>query len=260
PVLTCLLITLACSGGKRQKNTLSFVSFDEELRLGEQLASQARVILPLVRNQEILTFLDSLACELGRVSDWDGLAYRVYLVNKPDYNHFSLPGGHIFLFRGLLERCRSIDQIAVVIAHEIAHVAHRHSVGRLSEKYAFSFAAQSVIGENPEIAAEIINSLYAEGTILDYPEEWEHLADEKALEYTWKADYNPAGLVQVLEHGIDLQLNNPENVELLNRTHPSASSRLKRVRMHLALIPAKANLRTESAEFDRIQEVLKKIR
>ncbi len=251
-----VLVLLACAGGQRKKNTLTFVSFDEEMRLGQQLASQAHSQFCLIRNQQIIAFLDSLAGELGRVSDWDGLTYRVYLVNEPDFNHFSLPGGYIFLFRGLLEQCTSLEQVAAVIAHEIAHIAHRHAVGRLSEKYAFAFAAQSIVGDNPEIAAQIIGSLYSSGTILDYPPEWEYLADEKALEYAWKADYHPVGLVNLLEQAIHVQLTSIEKTDLLNRTHPSATNRLKRIRMHLALIPSKGDLRGQSPEFIEVQKVL----
>ena len=254
-----LSLILSCAGGRQKKDTLTFVSFAEEVELGEQLAAQTLGKLAMVRNQQVTHYFDSLGKKLGKESDWEGLDYSVYIVNEPDMNHFSLPGGHIFIFRGIIDRAETLNQVAVIIAHEVAHVAHRHGVGRVSEKYAFAFAAQSIIGTNPEIAEQIVSNLYSEGTILDYPEEQEFFADKKAIEYCWKANYNPRGLLTIFDKMMTVQLEKPEWLSLLNLTHPSLSVRYKRANAELQTVPTRASLKNDSAEFQRIKSILEQI-
>ncbi len=258
-LLWTLLTVLACGGNQAARNKLTFVTIDEELNLGQQLAAQAQSQLPIIRNQTLNAYFNQWGQKIGAVSDWEGLDYNVYLVNEADANHFSLPGGHIFIFRGIMERCESTAELVAVIAHEVAHVAYRHGVGRLSEKYAYALAAQRVMGENPEISSQIISNLYSNGTILDYPEDQELLADRKAVEYAWKANYNPAAYLRWVQKTRTLVSQDPESVGLLYYTHPSADLRVRQVRIALDKAPDKKSLKLETKEFETLKHILDRI-
>jgi predicted Zn-dependent protease len=258
-LLWTLLTVLACGGNQAARNKLTFVTIDEELALGQQLAAQAQSQLPVIRNQALNAYFNQLVQKVGAISDWEGLEYKVYLINEPDANHFSLPGGHIFIFRGIMERCESTAELVAVIAHEVAHVAHRHGVGRLSEKYAYALAAQRVMGENPEIPSQIISNLYSEGTILDYPEDQELLADQKAVEYAWKANFDPAAYLKWVQKTRTLVALDPERVGLLYYTHPSADLRVRQVRIALDKAPDKNSLKIETKEFETMKNILDRI-
>lgn len=250
---------IGCAGIRGQKkDTLQFVSVDEELALGKKLAVQAAKQIKLVRNQEVTQFFDKIAQEIGAQSDWSGLDYKVYVVNEPDLNHFSLPGGSIYIFRGLVEIADNGSEIAMIISHEVAHLAARDGVERVAKKYTYAFAAQNVVGGIPEIPYQVISNLYSSGTILDYPEDAEYFADKRCIKYAWKANYDTDGLLDILEKLRAVQETNPQLVALLQTTHPPISNRYKRVKMELAQTPRKSTLRKDLPGFKHIKEILQK--
>lgn len=255
---TLFLFILSC-GGSRKQDALTFVTFDEETALGEQMVIEAAQRFKLIRNRQINTFVNHLGREIGLVSDWDGLTYRVHVINQPDICHFSLPGGHIYLFRGVLDHAENSAQVAGVIAHEITHIAYRHGVERLSQKYAYALAAQSVIGENPKIAAHLIENLYSENTILDYPKEHEQMADKKAIQYCWKANYDPAEYGRILRKYYLMQVEDPKAFALLLSTHPETRQRYQLVQQHMRKVPASAALSKGLDEFKKIKQILSQI-
>jgi len=258
-VLTSTILSFVACAGSGSRGKLSFVSIDEEVTLGKALAAQSIKQLKLIRNQAVTQFFSQIAAEIGAQSDWSGLSYSVNIVNEPDLNHFSLPGGHIYLFRGLIDSASTASEIALIIAHEIAHIAARDGVQRVGVKYAYAFAAQSVVGTNPEIAYQIISQLYSEGTILDYPKDQEFSADKTAIKYAWKANYDPDGLLNILEKLRAIQVTAPEKVSLLLLTHPSTNARYKRAHMEIADVPRKSSLLMDLPEFQTIKQTLNRI-
>ncbi len=254
--LLILYIFPGCAGNS-SRGKLAFVTFEEETFLGQELVKESQKQLPLIQDHEITSFFENIANKIGENSEWKGLTYSVYIVDLPDYNHFSLPGGSIFLFRGLVELASSVNEVALVIAHEIAHIASRDAIDRISEKYTFSFASQSVMGNNPEIPKQIVASLYSTGTILDYPEEAELLADIKAVQYAWKTNYDPTGLIKLLEKISVAEKNAPELIKLLDYTHPLATTRFKAIQPEISRLSDKKDLIKDLPEFNRIKELLK---
>jgi len=252
---------LQCAGSQSgNTGTLNFISIDEELTLGEDISSFTLRYLDIIRNRALNNFLNKMAKTIGDVSHWSALPYTVFVINDDEINHFSLPGGNIYLFRGLIENAETADEIAVVLAHEIAHLSERDAVARLAEKYSFSFAAQSVIGENPEIAEHVISSLYKEATILDYPPEHEFRADVLALEYAQKAHFNPRVLSVFLAKMEENKKIRPEETRLLQMTHPATRARLKRIRKKLKKQTSLLQFTTEfSVDFVNAKQALAKI-
>jgi beta-barrel assembly-enhancing protease len=254
-----LLIFFGCAGTGPQKDTLQFVSVEEELALGKSLSMQATQQLDLIRNQKVNEFFNALAKEIGSQSDWDGLLYFVHIVNDPHLNHFSLPGGHIYIFRGLVEFASSTSEIASIVAHEIAHLASRDGVDRVAIKYAYAFAAQSVLGEIDEIPQQIISNLYSDGSILDYTNDDEFFADQRCIKYLWKTNYDPNGFATILEKLRTVQNENPESILLLQSTHPPISDRFKKAFSQIRKTPRKNSLRKDTPEFKEILSILGQI-
>lgn len=254
-----LALLLSCAGARpKSGGQLHFVTIEEELRLGEEIASYTVQNLAILRNRSIHYFLSDLARRIGQVSDWQGLHYTIFVVNEPDINHFSLPGGNIYLFRGLLELCSTPQEAAAVLAHEIAHLSARNGVERLADKYGYSFAAQQIIGDNPEIAEHVIRSLYKTDTILDYPSEQEFAADQRAVVYLENAGLPTDGLSSLLRKIQTLQEKASPTVDLLSVTHPSAKSRLAKLKS-IAKSPSPSVAPTDLAAFRKMQELLSRL-
>lgn len=258
-LLALLALSQTFCASQRQTGKLLFVSIEEETALGQEVAVQAGERLNLLRNQEVARYLDGIAAAIGAQSQWSGLTYTVEVINEPDLNHFSLPGGRIFIFRGLLEVLASRDQVAAVVAHEIAHIAARDGVERLAGKYGWAVAAQSVVGRNPEIARQLISNLYTKDTILDYPKPVERAADRKCATYLAKAGFDPMGLTEMLTALRTAEGQHPALVALLRRTHASASSRYHHVIKDVRLLQKPALTADSGPEFTRIRDILSRI-
>ncbi len=257
--LAAAFLLLSCaSTPPRDPGRLRFVTIDEELALGEETASFSVQNLNIIRNRDLQHALSETARRLGAVSHWQGLSYSIFVINEHDVNHFSLPGGNIYLFRGILELCSSTDELAAVTAHEIAHLSMRDGVARLAEKYGYSLAAQKVLGENPEIAEHIIRSLYTDDTILDYGREAEFAADRLAADYLIQAGFSPAGMVTLLKKIAALEKQRSPRIALLRHTHPPAAARLKRLRRVTSLHPTAPSDGTDSL-FIAVQSVLSRL-
>ncbi|NLP10674.1 M48 family metalloprotease [bacterium] len=257
--LLLIALTLLSCAGSQKTGTLSFVTLDEEAALGREIATQSPKLLRLVRNHEISDFFNQLGKELGAKSDWTGLDYTVFILNEPDLNHFSLPGGSIYLCRGLIEKAETAHEVAAALSHEIAHIGRRNAVNRMASKYSYAFAAQSVFGQNPELATQILQSLFTKDTILDYPEKEEHLADALAAKYLWKANYDPEGLLLMVQKMRLQEKENKGSVALLRRTHPPFLNRINRIRKELTSMPHHGGLRRDLADFSRIRDQLMRI-
>ena len=250
---------LSCAGARpKVGGQLHFVTIEEELRLGEEIASHSIQHLPILRNRSIHYFLSDLARRIGQVSDWQGLQYTIFVVNAPDVNHFSLPGGNIYLFRGLLELCSTPQEAAAVIAHEIAHLSARDGVERLAAKYGYSLAAQQIIGDNPEIAEHIIRSLYKPDTILDYSSAQEFAADQRAVVYLLNAGLPTDGLASLLRKIQTLQQKASPTADLLSVTHPSAKARLAKLKP-IVKSPSASAAPFDPAAFQKMQELLSRL-
>ncbi|RPI01744.1 MAG: hypothetical protein EHM72_05780 [Calditrichaeota bacterium] len=252
----CTFFFLRCASNSPRGGQIPFITIEEELQLGEEIASYSIQNLKIINNRAITHFLSGIAAEIGRVSYWKGLHYTIFIVNESDINHFSLPGGNIFLFRGLLEMCSSSEEIAAVIAHEIAHLAQRDGTNRLAEKYGFSFAAQQAIGENPKIAEHIVLSLYQPDTILDYTQAQEFQADLNALLYLKDSQLDVNGLKSMLEK---ISLQKPQQLTLLLTTHPPAEERLNKLRRFFRETKGSVAVPIDPTEFNKMKVTLTRL-
>ena len=261
-VILCLEIGLnlfSCSNRLMTTDKLSFISIEEEIRLGEDLDFFTISFLNVIRNRSLNHFLTDISTKLADVSYWSELDYKIYIINESDVNHFSLPGGSIYLFRGLLELAETRGQLAAIIAHEMGHLSQRHAVSRLAEKYSYSFAAQEVIGDNPQIASHIIESLYKKDTILDYPKEHEIEADRLAINYLNKAGFHAYELKQLLEIMKNRESLEPEAFQLLQNTHPPLGFRQKKISQRLKHLQISSTVVQDDPTFEAFKSTLKKI-
>ena len=109
------------------------VSQQQEVQMGQQEAQQVNSQLPIIQDPEINRYLNVLGDSLAHVTSRADLNWHFYLVNSNDFNAFALPGGFIYINRGVVERSDRMDQTASVIGHEIGHVVMRHSVKQMQQ-------------------------------------------------------------------------------------------------------------------------------
>src|SRR6266550_9617518 len=109
-------------------STACGISQQQEVQVGAQQAQQVNSQLPIVTDPAVNRYLNILGDSLAHVTQRADLDWHFYMVNTSDFNAFALPGGYVYVNRGVAERSDKLDQFASVIAHEIGHVVLRHSV------------------------------------------------------------------------------------------------------------------------------------
>lgn len=110
------------------------ISEERELVLGDQIAAQLNAQLPLVQDPAVTLYVNRLGRAIAARSERPHLQYHFYIIDTPTLNAFALPGGHIYVNRGLVERTGNVSQLAGILAHEIAHVAARHGAENLQRQ------------------------------------------------------------------------------------------------------------------------------
>jgi predicted Zn-dependent protease len=120
PALACLGAAAALACGP--------TSEDDEVRLGREAAAQVTAQLPILDDPLVTAYVDSLGTAIARGTTRGDLAWHFAVVDTDVVNAFALPGGYIFVNRGLLDRAATMSELAGVLAHEVEHVVLRHGV------------------------------------------------------------------------------------------------------------------------------------
>jgi len=223
PVWALVLATLlvGCIGEEREQ------------QLGDELAAELNLSLPLVRDDAVISHLDEVGARIVEVSDRPEQRYTFYLVNSDIVNAFSLPGGHIYLTRALLERTESPSELAGVIAHEVAHVAARHGVRRLEREmrsgslitamYEIFLGGEPALLDNPAVrlGERLGSGLHSRAD--------EREADRHAVRYLVHAGFTPEAYVTFLQTIAKDDPELPAAAEWFS-THPSTDSRISLAR------------------------------
>jgi predicted Zn-dependent protease len=169
--------------------------------------------------------------------------YSYKVIDSKDVNAFSIPGGHIYIYKGLLDLLTSDDELAAVLGHETAHAAHHHVMEMTHQ--ANKMTSQLALGALAAVLAHIpLNDIgnlatgaeYTQAAILNnhFSEEAEEDADHTGMIYMMKAGYNPVGMLAMLQRLKQVEDESPD-VELgFLRDHPLTSQRVASARSELA--------------------------
>ncbi len=203
--------------------TTAWAQTDEE-KVGKSAAAQVLGAAPLLPNDAVQQYANLLGMALV---PYAGANYKWHfgIIKSDSINAFAMPGGYVILSAGLLKTLDNEDEMAFVVAHEIAHVARRHYYQvvqrqRLAEQAAKGLQAVTQDSDTAKLA-QASGQIYARG--LDKTAEFE--ADRLGVEFMTRAGYDPAAAISVLEKLQRLKGDDPR-AELLFSTHPSPSERL----------------------------------
>lgn len=179
---------------------LTLVSTEQEKKIGEEEARKVEAQMGVLDDAALTTYLDALGQRLANQSPRQDVAYRVHVVDTAEPNAFALPGGYIYVSRGLLALANSEDELAGVVGHEIAHVAARHSVQRISRQgpVAVLFGVVSgITGLVSPLVGSIIGGIgdVAQSLVFaPYSRSQETEADRVGQEIAARAGWDPAAL------------------------------------------------------------------
>lgn len=235
------------------------VTTQQEVQLGADYSRQINRQLPLVRDGAANQYINNLGTRVARAADPRGIPYTFYIVNSAQVNAFAIPGGHIYINRGLIERSANESQLAGVLAHEVGHVVERHGIEQMQRannaNTALSVVYGVLLGRNPGTLEQV--GIQAGGTAVfaSYGRNAEREADAVAIGYMMRAGFNPQGIVGMFQILLSERQRNPSRVEQWFSTHPLTEERVANTQ---AAIRATAgagntNLVTDSREFQNFK-------
>jgi len=264
-----LSIVIGCSVNPiTGEKELMLFSDQQEIELGANADPDIRWQFGGVyRDAQLSAYVNSVGQSTAAVSHRDNIKYHFAIVDSSVVNAFALPGGYIYITRGLLARLDNEAQLASVLGHEIGHVTARHGVRRLQKTLGFNVllavvdqVASGKEGYQKRRGIIKVASSVAFATVsLGYSRKDEFQADELGTEYAYKSGRDPEGMVQLLEVLKSMHDREPSAIEEFFSSHPKSSNRIEAVNKQIAQIPAeqkKGDLR-QSEYKSKISDMLK---
>lgn len=240
------MVTGGCATTGINAGQMNLISSAEEVKMGQDLSLEVEKEFEVYQDSEVAAYIDRVGQRLARVSDRPDIRYSFKVIRKDEMNAFALPGGYIYIYTGLLSELDDEAQLAGVLAHEIGHVTARHSTERLSTMYGYQILADLILGENPNMWAEMVVNIFSTGGFLAYSRKNEYEADKLGVWYSSSAGYDPSGVSELLGKLQSMHEREPGKLEELLSTHPPTSDRIDQVGLIIGTFPAGKGERNRS--------------
>jgi predicted Zn-dependent protease len=236
------------------------VSQQQEVQLGQQESAQIQQQLPLVQDPLINQYVSSLGNQIASKTSRADLQWQFYVVNTDVVNAFALPGGIVYVNRGVLERADKMDELAGVMAHEIEHVVRRHSVKQMEQmqgaNIGVALACSLTNVCSNQAAATAINvggtAIFAKFSRTD-----EVQADEGGFHNVMNAGISPEGMLSFFQKLLaeEQQGGSSSAANSWFSDHPGTQDRIQDIQNMLAQVPASTlrNLTTDTQAFQQMK-------
>jgi predicted Zn-dependent protease len=206
------------------------VSTQQEVEMGAQYSQQINAQLPIVGDAEINRYVNVLGDSIARLTGRDDITdWHFYIVDSKEVNAFAVPGGYVYVNRGLIERTQRMDQLAGVLGHEIGHVVRRHSIKQMQQQQGANIGVTLAC-----ILTSVCNSQAGQAAIqvggtaifARFSRQDENEADEEGVKNVIRAGISPQGIPEMFQILINERTSNPSGVEGWFATHPMEEDRI----------------------------------
>jgi len=240
---------------------ITLVTVEQEIAVGKEANAQFRKETPELTDAATVRYVRDVTRRLSRVANGPKYPYSVAIANTHQINAVALPGGPIWIYRGVLEQATNESQVASVLAHEIAHIASRHAATQLTmvamTKWSLNFLGSLLGNAGGAGGAQIAAEFLASGAVLKYSREDEREADRVGMALMSRAGWDGHGMVEMFEILKKASGRDPSMVEAFFSTHPSPQERIKDLS---AVVAAHRGGRRDSREFQVIKARVHKLR
>lgn len=234
-LLLCGCTTIYNPATGRRETLL--IDTDSEVALGRDMDKEIQKKLKILINPQMQDRLESIGSRVAKFSDRLDLIYYFRILKDKELNAFASPGGFIYVNSGLMETAND-DELAGVLAHEIGHIACRHSVKKLQSTLGYQVIISIALGlsgqQSMGRAIDIVFNLAS----LGYSRKDEFLADKLAVKYTKRSGFNPYGIVTFFgKLKKEAKVKGPGLKLVFLSSHPPIEERIKNVEKEIANNP-----------------------
>jgi predicted Zn-dependent protease len=237
------------------------VSQQQEVEMGAGYAGQIAQQMPLIKDPEVLRYINVLGDSLAHLTPRKDLTWHFAIVDSKEVNAFAVPGGYIYVNRGLIERAQNMSEVAGVIGHEIGHVTMRHSIKQMQKAQGANIGVSAAcvlthICDNG-LGQSAINvaggAVFAQFSQADEAE-----ADAEGVKNLIAARIDPAGIPAMFRILLDERKASPGAVDAFFASHPLEESRIAATQRQIASYPASdtQGLTSDSPNFQAFKKRL----
>jgi predicted Zn-dependent protease len=264
-VSLCLAVLLALTLAVEPARAIGFGEFTiaDEREMGDKFAVLIRAQFPFVEDPEILGYVRALTERLVRQMPAQPWTVDVNIIQNNAINAFAGPGGHLYVFTGLLLNFQHESEVAGVMAHELAHVAQRHLAQRIETSQLLApltilgILAGIFLGKGGAAAAYGAQAAQA-SAILAYTRDNEREADQVGLNYLAAAGFPPEGMAGAFEILRRKQWMRGGSIPAYLTTHPGLDERIGYITDRIHRMPPEVADRADNdARFLRVQTLLR---
>ena len=228
------------------------LSLEDEEELGREFVTDVKKAFPLVEDEFATDYLNRLGDYLAGAVETKPFPFSFYMIPKNDLNAFAGPGGHIFFFTGLIESMDTVDELAAVASHEMAHITARHLSRRIEQAKKISMATLAgvligaLVGGDASQAIMIGSAAAGAQAQLAFSRTDERQADQLGFRYMRSSGFDPAAMIEVLENMQSAQVYGTDKIPAYLRTHPTGPERMANMDSLLASGSPDAGTETEA--------------
>jgi hypothetical protein len=243
------------------KPGFNIFSEQQDVEIGRQSAAEAERQLPMLNDRRVDGYVGEIIRRLAAGAPGSKFPYQIRVVNASDINAFTLPGGFMYVNRGLIEAARSEPELAGVLAHEMAHVALRHGTHQASKAY-MTQAGIGILGgllgrgRNPSQIFQVIGGLGMNALFLKFSRDDENQADLVGAQIMSRAGYDPRSMADFFQVLRAQQKSEPGRLAQFFSDHPAPADRENRIRQEAQRIGAVRTSR-EVGGFPQVQSQLR---
>ncbi len=209
------------------------VSQDQEVQIGQETAREVAAQIPVVSDPYISSYINEIGDTIASRTSRSDLDWHFFVVNSHQVNAFALPGGFIYVNRGLIESAGTFDQFAGVLGHEIGHVIQRHSVKQMQNQQKLGAVASIACTLTSLCESELGQAAIDIGgtaVIARYSRADEFQADSEAVANVLRVGIDPEGIPSLFDVLMQQRRTEPSIVDGWFSTHPLEESRIENAR------------------------------
>jgi predicted Zn-dependent protease len=249
--------------GNRKVAHKSIISEEKEIAIGKQYATEIDRQAKLLSDPVVNEYINRVAQNVARNSDLK-IPLTVKVIDSPELNAFALPGGFLYVNTGLILAAEEEDQVAGVVAHEIAHVAARHWASQMTKMTVAQFAMIPLIFVPMSYPVYLgVMEAYMNGVpmaFLKFSRGAEAEADYLGIQYMYKAGYDPNSYVAFFGKVMEEERRVPGSMPQVFMDHPPTGDRIIKSEQEIKeILPKREQYLVSTSEFDDVKARLQQV-
>ena len=209
---------------------MALVSVEEEIEIGRTANEQVRKQVPEFKDSMVTRYVRDVGKRLVRAAPGAKYPYTFAVADLPEINAFSLPGGPVWINRGVLSKAANESQVAAVLAHEVAHIAKRHGADRLTQgmvaKWGLGLLGALLGNTGGAGTAQAAASVLTGGVFLKFNRAEEREADEAGMTILTRSGWSGRGMVELFQMLAREASRDQSSVDAFLSSHPSPQDRI----------------------------------